>query len=44
MMPEEGVTGITVNRPESSPELPMVAVALRAGSAIWVVCGSAVVW
>lgn len=46
MTPEDGVTGITVNKPESLLELlelSMVVVALGAVSAACVVCGSAVV-
>lgn len=43
MTPDDGVTGITVNKPESLSELSMVAVAWGAVSAVWVVCGSAVV-
>lgn len=44
MIPEEGVTGITVNAPESSSGSSMVVEPLGAGSAACVVCGAAVVW
>jgi hypothetical protein len=45
MIPEEGVTGITVNKPESLSESSMVVVEiLGAAAAACVVCGSVVVW
>lgn len=45
MMPEEGVTGITVNRPESLSGLLMdVVEPLGSASTACVICGSAVVW
>lgn len=43
MIPEDGVTGITVNAPDSLSGLSMVVVPLGAVSAACVVCGSAVV-
>jgi hypothetical protein len=44
MIPEEGVTGMTVNKPESLSGSSMVVEALGAAAAACVICGSAVVW
>jgi hypothetical protein len=44
MMPEDGVTGMTVNKPAPSFVRPGVVASDGAASTVWVVCGSAVVW